>query len=274
MTDIDEWQGRVGQSWAREWQRTDKSFANFTPLLIDAMAAQPYNNVLDIGCGAGEVSLRLSQRNPQARICGVDISPDLVAAARQRAPENGHISFDLANAAEWENAPAAAPDLLVSRHGVMFFDDPPAAFAHLHSIAAPAARMVFSCFRAPKFSPFFTEVGALLPAPEVAADPHAPGPFAFADQARVQSILSTAGWQDISFEPVDVRMIAGDGADPVADALEYFQRIGPAARILAESDDAQRNRIMLGLEHMAARNLADGVVSLPAGMWIVRAMAG
>lgn len=134
--------------------------------------------------------------------------------------------------------------------------------------------MVFSCFRAPKFSPFFTEVGGLLPPSDIAPDPHAPGPFAFADRERVQSILSSAGWRDISFEPVDVRMVAGDGADPVADALEYFQRIGPAASVLAESDDAERGRIMQGLEAMSVRNLADDVVSLQAGMWIVRAKAG
>lgn len=274
VTDIGEWQGRVGQSWASEWQRTDKSFANFTPLLIDAMADQPFDNVLDIGCGAGEISLCLAQRNPQARICGVDVSPDLVATARERATGNDNISFELANAAEWRGAPATAPDLLVSRHGVMFFDDPPAAFGNLHALAAPAARLVFSCFRAPKFSPFFTEVGALLPPADIVPDPHAPGPFAFADQEWVRSILSAAGWRDISFEPVDVRMIAGDGPDPVADTLEYFQRIGPAARILVGSDDTLRNRIMRGLEALAVRNLADGVVSMPAGMWIVRALAG
>lgn len=274
MTDIGEWQGKVGESWAREWARTDLSFTNLTGRLIDAMAAEPYHSVLDIGCGAGEVSLRLADRKPTASICGVDVSPALIEAAKLRTDERGNVQFHLANAAEWRPSDGnAAPDLLVSRHGVMFFEDPPLAFAHLHSVAAPGARMVFSCFRAPRFSPFFTEVGKLLPPPEIAPDPHAPGPFAFADQERVETILSGAGWRDISFEPIDLKMIAGTGADPVADALEYFQRIGPAAQILRESDEDQRQAILSGLENMAAQNCADGVVSLQAGMWIVRAKA-
>jgi len=271
MSDIDEWRGKVGESWAREWQRTDRSFSNFTDTLIDAMAAEPYSNVLDVGCGAGEVSLRLADREPEACICGVDISSALLETARQRSAGRANIQFYLANAAQWQPEGGTAPDLIASRHGVMFFDDPIAAFTNLRAMAAFGARLVFSCFRSLKFNPFFTEIGTTLPPPETTPDPHAPGPFAFADQARVRSILAGAGWRDITFEPVDFQMVAGKGTDPVAEALEYFQRIGPAARILREADDAQRGAILTRIEDIALRNCVDGVVSMQAGVWIVRA---
>lgn len=236
MTEIGEWQGKVGESWAAEWQRTDRSFSNLTGRLIDAMAAAPYRNVIDIGCGAGEISLRLAEHDPAAQITGLDVSPALVQVAQSRANSLGraNVRFVVTDAATWRPETGDAPDLLVSRHGVMFFDAPDRSFANFHAFAAPGARLVFSCFRAPRFSPFFTEVGKLLPSADGPADPHAPGPFAFSDRARVESILSGAGWRDISFEAVDFQMIAGSGADPIADALAYFQRIGPAARILRE----------------------------------------
>jgi SAM-dependent methyltransferase len=79
------------------------------------------------------------------RVTGVDVSADLVAAASARAAGLDNVRFAVADASTWQ--PEQAPDLYVSRHGVMFFPEPPAAFAHLSAIAAPGARIVFSCFR-------------------------------------------------------------------------------------------------------------------------------
>lgn len=147
MTGALEWQGRVGQNWAAEWERTDRSFAALTPHLLRAIAAEAGEAIVDIGCGAGELSLALAQARPNAHITGVDISEDLIRAARERSVGLTTLRFDVADASVW--CPEQGPvDLFVSRHGVMFFNEPPAAFAHLSQIAAPGARFVFSCFRA------------------------------------------------------------------------------------------------------------------------------
>lgn len=151
MTEKLEWEGRVGRSWAGEWRRTDRSFAALTRRLVAAAAAEPFARALDIGCGAGEVSLALAERRPDGQVVGVDVSEDLLAVARERAEGRarapGSVAFECADAAGWSR-PGFAPDLLVSRHGVMFFADPVAAFAHLAAIAAPGARLAFTCFRA------------------------------------------------------------------------------------------------------------------------------
>src|SRR5688500_10992980 len=113
MTEKAEWEGGVGRSWADEWRRTDRSFAELTPRLLEAIAALPGQDVVDIGCGAGELSLAIAEARPQARVLGIDVSADLVATATIRAQGRRNCAFALADAAEWE-PDRGAPDLYVS----------------------------------------------------------------------------------------------------------------------------------------------------------------
>ena len=273
MTDANEWQGRVGANWAQQWRRTDRSFAPLTERLLQRSREFAFASALDIGCGAGELSLALARGRPQCRVVGVDISPPLVATAQERGANLANVSFALGDAAAWQPQPGFAPELLVSRHGVMFFDDPRGAFAHLARIAAPGAALMFSCFRDPSQNPFFTEVARLLPeAPR--ADPHAPGPFAFADPARVEAILAEAGWQGTVFDPFDLAMVVGAGADPIGDAATYFSTIGPAARAVAGMPPDEAERLLDGVRNLARRHSLDGMVALRAATWIVTARKG
>ena len=163
MTDASEWQGRVGANWAEQWRRTDRSFAPLTERLLQRSREFAFASALDVGCGAGELSLALARGRPQCRVVGVDISPHLVDTAQERGANLANVSFEVGDAAAWQPQPGFAPDLLVSRHGVMFFDDPRAAFSHLAEIAAPGAALMFSCFREPAENPFFTEVRGCCP---------------------------------------------------------------------------------------------------------------
>lgn len=271
MTDASEWRGNTGANWAAEWRRTDRSFTPLTERLLRRSREFAFASVLDVGCGAGELSLAIARGRPQCRVVGVDISSHLVGAAQERGAYLGNVSFEVGDAAAWLPDQDFAPDLLVSRHGVMFFDDPRGAFAHLADIAAPGAALMFSCFRQPSLNPFFTEVARLMPNAPPPADPHAPGPFAFADPAHVEAILTAAGWQGVVFDPFDLAMVVGAGADPVEDALGYFSTIGPAARAAAEMTPDQRARMLDSVRDLASRHLRDGLVALRAATWIVTA---
>lgn len=274
MTDTMEWQGRVGQSWASEWQRTDRSFTTLTAELKRRLGELDYASVLDIGCGAGELSLVAARENPAAQVVGLDISPDLIDVARERGRAESNLRFELGDAGQWDSN-GVTPDLMISRHGVMFFSEPAKAFAHLRSLSAPGARMMFSCFRQVQDNPFFGAIGRLLPQSDgPPPDPFAPGPFAFADQDRVASILAEAGWLNLEFARFDFHMIAGAGEDPVTDAIGYFSRIGLAARAMAEMDDGARSEFLAKLAGFLPEHLRDGVVSLPASVWIVTGQNG
>lgn len=271
MTDRSEWEGRVGRKWADEWRRTDRSFAGLTERLLAAAGAHPFKRALDVGCGAGELSLALARGHPGAEVVGLDVSEELVAAARGRAANLANVSFELADAAQWRRD-GFAPDLLVSRHGVMFFPDPVAAFAHLNAHAAPDAWLVFSCFRAMAENPWAGDLAALVPGDATPpADPHAPGPFAFADRDRVHGILASAGWRDIAFEAVDFAYVAGTGEDPIGDAVSYFLAIGPAARAAADLPESERAAFVDRLRGYLEAKREGSLIALRGAAWVVTA---
>ena len=269
--DKSEWQGAQGDSWANEWRRTDRSFGMVTEKLLGWTRGKKFGQILDIGCGAGELALALARGRRNARILGVDISPALVATARERGAHLTNANFDLADAARWVPHSGFSPELLISRHGVMFFDDPPAAFRNLSNIAHDDAQLLFSCFRSPAENPFFTEVMKLLPPSGNAPDPEAPGPFAFARKERIEDILTKGGWRQIVCEPIDFAMIVGGGADPVEDAVSYFSSIGPAAVVARSMSEPDRQEFLAKLRELARANLDDGLVSMSAAGWIVTA---
>lgn len=267
MTSASEWQGTVGRSWADEWRRTDVSFSELTPNLLHAIGAEAGEAVVDIGCGAGEVSMAVARARPAATVTGVDISADLVETARGR---NGlpNLSFEVADASQWR--PATKPDLYVSRHGVMFFPDPPAAFAHLAAIAAPRARMVFSCFRMAAENDWAAAIAGLLPRSDgPTPTPGAPGPFAFALPDHVRRCLK--GWRDVEFTPLDFRYIAGRGPDAVGEAMALFRRIGPAAAALRTLPETERDGVARRLLELVESRVDGDEVAFPAAAWLVTA---
>ncbi|MCW1382924.1 class I SAM-dependent methyltransferase [Novosphingobium sp. KCTC 2891] len=273
MTDARDWEGGVGRNWAAEWQRTDRSFAALTPRLLECIAQQSGVRVVDIGCGAGELSIGVARARPHAHVTGIDLSQDLLAVAAARAEGVPNVSFERADASRWID-PDRAPDLYVSRHGVMFFDDPPAAFAHLARASMPGARLVFSCFRAVEENGWAAEISRLLPPappPSTPVGPYPPGPFAFADPEHVRHCL--AGWKDIAFTPFDFSYVAGSGESPVADALAFFQRIGPAAFAIRTLPDSARASFEKRLEELVRSRLAAGQVTFPSAVWLVTATA-
>jgi SAM-dependent methyltransferase len=272
MIQADDWKGRVGQAWAAEWQRTDRAFSPLSRRLADLLAqiATDRGRAIDIGCGAGETSLALADLRPELSVTGVDLSEELIGVARTRAGSRANVAFHLGDAAQVPAAPGSV-DLFVSRHGVMFFEDPVAAFSAFRLAAAPGARLIFTCFRSWRENRFASDVGDILG--EAAPPPRNPGPFAFADEAHVRSILGSAGWRESAAEPVDFAFRTGDGPDPIADAMSFLTRIGPAARALRDAPEAERGPLLDALANACAARLADGTVDFPAAAWLWTATA-
>jgi len=270
MTTGTEWQDAVGRIWADSWALTDRSFSGLTERLLARIAGFAGEKVVDIGCGAGELSLAIARARPRAEVIGVDVSEDLIRAAWKRAGEHTRARFAHADAATWHE-PGFVPDLLVSRHGVMFFDDPPAAFRHLREISDPDAQLVFSCFRHSRDNRWASDMIDMLGLP--AGDPRAPGPFAFADPQYVEGILTEAGWGRIDFEPVDFAWIGGMGEDPVADAMHFFTRIGPAAAALRVLQGEAREAMLARVREWLEANQRGDMVAFGAAAWIVTANA-
>ncbi|MGU3392113.1 class I SAM-dependent methyltransferase [Sphingomonas sp. M1A8_2b] len=270
MTTAYDWTGRIGDVWAEEWRRTDRSFTNLTPHLnaaILAAAAPRTRKIIDIGCGAGATSLATAQVLPNATVTGIDLSPKLIEIARHRAESLANASFECADitVAARNHAPT---DLYISRHGVMFFADPIAAFATLAETAAPDASLVFSCFAERAANVWATETVTLIGGTADVPASTAPGPFAFADPAYVTEILARAGWHAAPPQRLDFAYRAGEGTDPVPDAVDYFRRIGPAASAIRDAAPEEREAHIARLTEVCARHGNGATVEFPAAAWI------
>lgn len=57
--------------------------------LVAAIAPQPEDTILDVGCGTGSLAIMLKRRCPQARVIGLDPDPDVLRLARRKAQEAG-----------------------------------------------------------------------------------------------------------------------------------------------------------------------------------------
>ena len=272
MTTTTDWQTRVGDVWAAEHRRTDRSLADLARHLDAAVlaAAPATGTALDIGCGAGATSATIAAARPELRITGIDLSEPLIAIAKARVRT---ATFHVADAAT-DPLPGGF-DLLYSRHGVMFFADPAAAFTRLRQAANPGAPLVFSCFRDRSRNAFAAALVEQVTG-EALSDPagYARGPFAFANMEFVYDLLTRTGWTAVTAASIDFDYVAGEGEDPVADATSFLTRIGPLSRSISDADPADRDRLLARLSDALARYVLDNRVVLPASAWIWRAQAG
>src|ERR1700728_1917991 len=100
--------------------------------LIRALSVDAPFRIVDIGCPGGGTTLEILRRAPAGSVVhGYDLSPALIEAARsrKRSAEDA-VAFEVADMTT-ATPPEQPYDRLVSRFGIMFFDDPPAAFRNL-----------------------------------------------------------------------------------------------------------------------------------------------
>jgi SAM-dependent methyltransferase len=225
---MSDWESTEGEHWATNADRYTRMLAGFCDIVTTAASCRPGERVLDVGCGNGDVALAAARAvGESGAVHGVDLSPAMLAVAAGRAIDEGlaNVSFETADAGSF-TPDVDGFDVVVSRFGVMFFDDPAAAFAHIRSLMAPAGRVAFVCWRDLFANDWMIVPGAavaeVLPLP-VGDDPTAPGAFAFADADRITDILTTAGFTDPSTAPVTASLWMGDNA---TDAANFMRTTG------------------------------------------------
>lgn len=272
---MSDWAGSEGEHWAANADRYTRVLANFGALLVDAAGFAPGQRVLEIGCGNGDTAIAAGRAvGADGSVLGVDLSEDMLAVARARAAAAGltNTTFVAADATTFAPDPADF-DLAVSRFGVMFFDDPEAAFANIRTLLAPGGRLVFACWQSLFVNDWLfvpaAAVADVLPLPEP-GDPHAPGPFAFADADRVLGILTAAGFQDPSLEPIAAKVWVGDTPE---DAAAYLRTTGMGRAIFAEAAPELIDEALARAAAAVAPHAGPGGIELDGAAWLVTATA-
>ena len=275
---IEYWNGDAGKRWAEDDDTMARLLRPVSQTLLDHGAVEGCRSALDVGCGGGSQSLMLAQRLGEgARVLGVDISEPMLQVAQRKAqtPAAGRASLEFIKADAATHAfPAGEFDLLFSRFGVMFFDDPLAAFTNMRRALNVDARLAFCCWQAPQKNDWvrIPMQAALqhLPQPEP-PPPHAPGPFAFADPARTESILAGAGFSQIALQPFSTTLRLSE-SDSLPEAVLELSRIGPVSRLLADQPKATLDKVLPAMEAALRPYFKPGALDMQAAFWLVTAL--
>jgi SAM-dependent methyltransferase len=266
------WNGPSGRAWVGAQQLLDRAFKPFEDLLVAEVTGRSPRLVLDVGCGTGATTLAAARALGHAGRCvGIDISEPMLAMARARAEQDGVAASFVAGDAQVYPFEDATVDMMISRFGVMFFDDPVRAFANLRRAAAPGAALLFIAWRSATENPFMTaaERAAAPLLPELPSrQPDAPGQFAFASATRVSGILADSGWSRVDISPIDVECTF-----PESGLVGYLTRLGPVGRVLQDTDDARRAELVERIRPAFDPFVSGSEVRFTAACWRIAATA-
>jgi SAM-dependent methyltransferase len=264
-----DWSGARGEKWRAELGGTEGMLAPVDEPLIDALDLERASRIADVGCGGGGTTLAISRRARAGSVVdGFDISPALVEAARGRVePEDRAITFRVADVST-APPPEAPYDRLVSRFGIMFFDEPLKAFSNLSRWLAPNGRFAFAAWARPRENPWFTTVKEVVA--EVVelppTDPEGPGPFRYSEAETLLSLLHDAGFVALEVRDFRAALPMGGGlpaADAARFALAAFSSFGD---LLTEAGDGALQRARDLLTERFARHEKGGAVYLDAAV--------
>ena len=266
------WNGHAGRAWVDSQAVLDDLFRPFENLLVEAVVADGGRSMLDIGCGTGSTTLAVARRlGAESHCIGADISEPMIALARARAQQESSAAHFIVANAESDPFEAGRFDSIISRFGVMFFDDSIGAFSNLRRAAREGAGLHFIAWRSAAENPFMTTAeraaAPLLPnfPPRASSGP---GQFAFADEQKVRGILEATDWSDVDIRPVDVTCTM-----PESELQHYFTRLGPVGHLLQETDEPARTRVIAAVRAAFEPYVHGPEVRFTAACWNVSALA-
>lgn len=235
-----QWQA-AAEAWDR-WNPTlDAWLGPVTDRMLELCGVVPGADVLDVAAGAGGQTVAAARRvGPHGTVLATDISPAILAYAQRRARALGLDNVAVREAdGEDIGVPAGSFDAVVSRLGLMYFPDQPAALAGMRAALRPGGRIGAIVYSTADRNGFFAVPVAIirrhaeLPAPA----PGQPGPFSLGAPGALATALGEAGFRDIVVEPVDAPLRMGSAADFLRFAHESF---GALHQMLANLDDDAR----------------------------------
>jgi len=264
------WNGPSGQAWVEEQQLLDEMFLPIEQRLAGEAMSRGARRVLDVGCGSGATTLAVAQAlGAGGQATGIDISAPLIEMARERARRQGVAATFICADAQTHAFDEASFDLLISRFGVMFFDDPVAAFTRLRRATSNDGALCLVAFRPIAENPFMTtaERAAAPLLPNLPPRrPDGPGQFAFADRDSVHAILNHSGWSGIDIRPIDVDCSLGE-----QDLSRYVTKLGPVGLLLQDADEATRARVAESIRGAYDPYVHGDQVRFTAACWMISA---
>jgi SAM-dependent methyltransferase len=202
--------GEAAGGWMRRQEAVRDLGAPVAQWMIEAIAPQPGQRILELAAGLGEVGLLAAELvAPAGGVILSDQAEAMLDGARARAArlELTNVEFQVWNA-EWIDLPVASVDAVLCRWGYMLMADPLAALVETRRVLRPGGRLALAVWDAPAANPWALaprlELIARGLAPPPPSDGWTPGPFALGDADRLRALLEQAGFAEVEIEAIDL----------------------------------------------------------------------
>ena len=232
--------------------------------------------VLDAGAGFGDTAIMLAKRvGPKGHVDAIDCCDAFLDYGRKDAAAASVKNVDFIEADIQFTPFKPEYDLVFSRFGTMFFENPVAAMRNMRRALKPGGRFTMIVWRRIEDNPWLGAAKAValkhLPQPGADARTCGPGPFSMADQELVTAQMKAAGFADIVFERVDAPVRMGDS---IEDAIGFQLALGPAGEVYREAGDraeAAHDALVADLTALLKPHVTDDGVFMASSSWVVSA---
>jgi SAM-dependent methyltransferase len=267
--------GAQARGWSAQAERMAAATMPVSVWMVDALAPQPGDEVLELAAGTGEVGfLAAEQITPGGTLISSDFVPEMITAGQARAERLGiaNVRFRQIDA-ESIDQPAASLDGVLCRWGYMLMADGEAALRETRRVLRPGARVALAAWTSPTENPW-----ASLPMRELVERGHAerpdrdaPGQFAWARAGIIAERLEGAGFGEHEVDVVDFLMTFPSFDDWIATQRDLGSRLRDALDGLGQ---AEREDVLAAVREQALPFVQeDGSIALPARTWVAWAGA-
>jgi len=201
------WQSAAA-GWEREREAVQAALAPLTDWMLERLAAQPGQTLLELGAGTGETGLLAARLvDPGGRVILTDRSTAMLEAAERRARELGLSNVEL-RALDMEaiDLPEAAVDGVLCRLALMLVPDTAAALAGIRRVLRPGGRLIATVWDAVERNPWapalWEVIERMTDLPP--ARPGGPGMFSLGDAGGIEALLADAGFREIAVERIAI----------------------------------------------------------------------
>ena len=230
------WNEGIGKKWVEEDDSMNERLSILTKELFLRLNINRGDKILDVGCGGGQTSFEASEIvGENGYVVGADISKILLDLAKSKYANTKNLEFKLCDVQNYEFRENSF-NKVISRFGVMFFENPIEAFKNIYDSLQEGGSLNFVCWTNVMENEFFTDPTNIIirhlnkDFPEIT---RSPGPLAFSEEKYINEILSNSGFKNIKVEKVYSLITTNDSPEKNG---ELLLNIGSGGRLLADAN--------------------------------------
>jgi len=258
----------VAPAWERHRTQVFEGFRPVSEWLVQQVAPQPGQTILELAAGAGDTGFLAAARlGDDGRLISTDIAPGMVDAIRRGVAEQGLGNVDCrvmdAQALDLDDD---SVDGVICRLGFMLMPDPAAAFREVRRVLRDGGRLAYAVIGSPMANQW---MGLIMMASvqrghSPVGEPFGPaGPFSLADHDRNRALLAEAGFGDVEVTELP-------GAMPFESPAAYWDMMsqigGPIPAMLAGLPADEVAEIRAAVEPMVEQYATDDGYAVPSSL--------